>query len=269
MSSFISGGTYTDRSLVVSNLPSSDAERQMRHCYLCDESIPDSGFRRTVGTGRSSRISFGRRVSTSSTTRAGLRTLCAACAGRVDADEALKNKVIGVVLVLFVGFVIYANTGGSKAVDQQPDPQPATQQASTPVQGQLQPQEGASQPEPSPAVPVVATAEAAPVSPAPVAAARAAITLPSWRSAAAIRWKHRSSAGTRWSLRQLKAGGMALLIDIGGNQVATVLVQPEFQNLDPATMDQRVEYVRSEVVKVSATSAAYSYDRTGTVTPYP
>ena len=241
----------------------------MRHCYLCDEPIANSGFRRTVGTGRSSRISFGRRVSTSSTTRAGLRTLCAACAGRVDADEALKNKVIGVGLVLFVGFVIYANTGGPKAVDHQVDAVPAFQPISAPIDGRVQPQEGPSPPQPSAAEPIVSAAEAAPVSPAPATVAPAAVTLPSWKSASSIRWKHRTSGGTRWSLRQLKSGGMALLIDIGGNQVATVLVQPEFQKLDPPTMDGRVEYVRSEVLKVSATSAAYAYARTGIVTPYP
>ena len=241
----------------------------MRHCYLCDESIADSGFRRTVGTGRSSRISFGRRVSTSSTTRAGLRTLCAACAGRVDADEALKNKVIGVGLVLFVGLVIYANTGGSKAVDHQVDAGPALQRGSASIEGQVQPQEASSPPQPSAAAPIVPAAEAAPLGPPPATVGPAAVTLPSWKSASSIRWKHRTSGGRRWSLRQLKSSGMALLIDIGGNQVATVLVQPEFEKLDPPTMDGRVEYVRSEVLKVSSTSAAYAYARTGTVTPYP
>ncbi len=241
----------------------------MRHCYLCDEAISGTAFRRSVGTGRSNRVSVGRRVSTSSTRRSGLRTLCSGCAGRVDADARLKNKVMGVGAILLVGFVMYANSGTNGSA-RRPDvvmnhTEPASYPAPADVRSTASPQAAT-----QPSSPLMASAEAAVVPrPAVTQQDAAPVRLPAWTSAAALRWKHRTSEGTRWSLRQLRGNGMALLIDLGEDQVATVLVTPEFQKLDLPGMDRRVEFVRSEVVKVSASSAAYSFTRSGTVSPYP
>jgi hypothetical protein len=240
----------------------------MRHCYLCDDAISGSGFRRSVGTGRSNRISVGRRVSTSSTQRNGLRTLCAACAGRVDEGVKLKNKAVGVAAVLFVGFVIYASSGGSQAPARQTASSSYDTPAATPVTITNPSAEGAPRPPSGGSLPIISSAEAATVNTAALAVPRPSAPLPAWNSAAAVRWKHRTGEGTRWSLKQLRANGMALLVDLGDDQVATVLVTPEFQNLDAATMEKRVEYVRSEVLKASPTSAAYTFARSGAVSPF-
>ena len=241
----------------------------MRHCYICDDSISGSGYRRSVGTGRSNRVSVGRRVSTSSVQRSGLRTLCAACAGKLDADRRRKNQVSGVMAVLFVGLVIYASSGGSKPTAQPTATEAAYQPAAAPVPATEPPAESANQPASNSFDPQVSTAEAASVNTAAATILHLAAPLPSWKSAAAIRWKHETADGTRWSLKKLRAGNMALLVDLGNDQVATVVVAPEFQNLDASTMEARIKYVRSEVTKVSSASAAYLFARSGTVSPYP
>ncbi len=241
----------------------------MRHCYLCDDAISGSGYRRSVGTGRSNRVSVGRRVSTSSTQRSGLRTLCAACAGQVDAGVSFKNKALGVGVLLFVGFVIYASSGGSGPAAQQSASSSAYQPAAVEARVTNTPPEDAAQPSSGSSLPIVASAEAATVNTAAIAVPHPPAPLPSWKSAAAIRWKHKTGEGTRWSLRQLRANGMALLVDLGDDQVATVLVSREFQDLDATTMEKRIDYVKSEVMKASASSAAYTFARSGTVSPYP
>ena len=241
----------------------------MRHCYLCDDAIAGSGNRRSVGTGRSNRISVGRRVSTSSTQRSGLRTLCTACAGRVDAGQSFKNKVAGVGVLLFVGFVIYANSGGSRPAAEPSASTSAPKPAAAEVQAPNPPPEEARQPSSDSALPIVSSAEAATVNTAAITLPHLPAPLPSWKSAAATKWKHKTVEGTRWSLRQLRATGMALLIDLGDDQVATILVSREFQDLDATTMEKRIDYVKSEVMKASASSAAYTYARSGAVSPYP
>ncbi len=66
----------------------------MQHCFLCGAEVRDGGHRRMVRTGLSRRRYRGtRRTSVSTTTSTGLRTLCAACAERVDAQARFEAKV--------------------------------------------------------------------------------------------------------------------------------------------------------------------------------
>ena len=243
----------------------------MRHCYVCDGEITGSAFRRSVGTGRSSRVSVGRRVSTSSTQRTGLRTLCSNCAGNVDAETRFKNKIAGAGLIALVGIVVFVSaqnhvTTTTTHDDASNDAHVASDAAiaHSLAADAVQPAT-ASSPLPTDAVPAI-------VAPAPSGGQHgpsAPVSLPAWKSAAALRWKHTTGEGTRWSLRQLRGRSMALLIDLGDDQVATVLVTPEFQALDLPGMERRVEFARTEIAKVSATSAAYAFSRAGVITPYP
>lgn len=240
----------------------------MRHCYLCDDSITGSGYRRSVGTGRSQRLSVGKRISTSSTQRTGLRTLCSACAGQIDADARLRSRVGGGLVILLVGVVILANIGGKETV--QRTDEPATSASLAPTDASVNAATIETQQESSnePPLPGSTAVPNSGIGAAAGQAQSAMPSLPSWTSAAALHWKHVTTQGTRWSVRQLRGGRMALLIDLGDDQVATVVVTPKFLRLDAATMESRVEYVKSTVEKISSNSAAYFYAPDGTVSSY-
>ena len=242
----------------------------MRHCYMCDGEITGSAFRRSVGTGRSRRVSFGRRVSTSSTQRTGLRTLCSSCAGSVDAETRLKNKIVGTGLIALVGIVVFVSAQNHGTTTTPDDPTNGAHVASDAAIAHSLAADAV--PPATASSPVLSDAAPAVVAPAPVSGQHGpgtTVSLPAWKSAAALRWKHTTGEGTRWSLRQLRGRGMALLIDLGDDQVATVLVTPEFQALDLPGMGRRVEFARTEIAKVSARSAAYAFSRAGVITPYP
>jgi len=60
-----------------------------------------------------------------------------------------------------------------------------------------------------------------------------------------------------------------LLVDLGDDQVATVLVAPEFQKLDLQGAEQRIEFIKLQVAGINKRSAAYAFYRNGMIMPYP
>jgi hypothetical protein len=73
----------------------------MHECYKCGCVVPSgAGLRREVKTGHSNRIYVSRRVSSSSGSSYGMRTLCARCARDFDAGKRVR-AIVGVI-VLFV-----------------------------------------------------------------------------------------------------------------------------------------------------------------------
>ena len=76
----------------------------MATCYLCGISVTNgTGYRRRVYTGDSSRIYFGRRVSTSFGQQHGIRTLCYECTIRHDKENDRENKLIAKAVLWLVG----------------------------------------------------------------------------------------------------------------------------------------------------------------------
>jgi hypothetical protein len=60
--------------------------------------------------------------------------------------------------------------------------------------------------------------------------------------------------------------GYTVSIDLGGGQVADVHVLPAFANLDPASINVRVDYLRDTILQsFSSQSASYSFARDGSV----
>ncbi len=97
----------------------------MQHCFFCGAEISDGGHRRMVQTGLSRRRYRGtRRTSVSTTTSTGLRTLCAGCAERVDADARFQAKVAKVKAAAVAGAIVVA------AIWWASRPRPSTQPAS-------------------------------------------------------------------------------------------------------------------------------------------
>lgn len=77
----------------------------MATCYLCGISVANgTGYRRRVYTGDSSRIYFGRRVSTSFGQQHGPRTLCHECAIQHDRENKFKAKVV--LWLVGIGFIL-------------------------------------------------------------------------------------------------------------------------------------------------------------------
>ena len=78
----------------------------MQHCFFCGAEIRDGGHRRMVQTGLSRRLYQGRRrTSVATTTSKGLRTLCAACAERVDAQARFEAKVAKIKAAAIAGAI--------------------------------------------------------------------------------------------------------------------------------------------------------------------
>ena len=77
----------------------------MAECYECGAGVPSGhGYRREVYTGHSTRIYHGRRVSGSTGSKYGIRTLCASCA--IELDKRRTNRrlfwaaaVLGLILL--------------------------------------------------------------------------------------------------------------------------------------------------------------------------
>ena len=75
----------------------------MRHCYTCDAPIAGSGFRREVKTGSSTVTHVGKKSrSQSSGTKKGLRTVCEACAAKIDKAKRLKIILIAAAILLWL-----------------------------------------------------------------------------------------------------------------------------------------------------------------------
>ena len=86
----------------------------------------------------------------------------------------------------------------------------------------------------------------------------------------AVPWRHATAAGTRWSLRHINQTAMLLVVDLGGDQIANVTVDPAFENLDIAGMNARVDHVRLVIgQRFPIQTANYSFDRAGTLLQIP
>jgi hypothetical protein len=81
----------------------------MGSCYVCGAYVaPNEGYRRRVNTGNSYGLNFGKRVSSSTRTYYGDRTLCAYCAENHDKWEKIKGAftlavIVVVALLYFIG----------------------------------------------------------------------------------------------------------------------------------------------------------------------
>ncbi len=83
-------------------------------------------------------------------------------------------------------------------------------------------------------------------------------------------WRHVTSTGVRWSLRNIDPASMLLLIDLGGEQVANITVTSAFIKLDPAGISDRVDRLQAYITQqFTNRSARYSFDRDGTVKQLP
>lgn len=79
----------------------------MSSCYLCGN--PGADFRRSVVTGRSRTIYYGKRSnSMSSSTHTGLRSVCENCAFNVDKSRII-TRIIGlwILNLILVGLIIH------------------------------------------------------------------------------------------------------------------------------------------------------------------
>jgi hypothetical protein len=75
----------------------------MADCYNCGASIaPGQGYRREVYTGQSSRFYYGRRLSASSGSSYGMRTIRGECVQRM-ADRKVRNATIALVVFIALG----------------------------------------------------------------------------------------------------------------------------------------------------------------------
>ena len=245
----------------------------MRHCYLCDSGIAGSGHRRNVGTGRSNRVSFGRRVSTSTTRRSGLRTVCAGCAAQLDAQARFQAKVGTAVAAAVVLFVVYVSvtshssgnvsaatvteTASSTITDVGTSTNPVAPAADDsagqfPTGGQ---------------VPGLSSAQTTAAKPKAAATPNDVVVV---ASSPHVRWRHQTNAGTRWSLGVADPEHPTLSINLGDANVATIVVAREFLNLDAAGMATRVDYLKGEIAKdFGMQSAKYSFLRDGQLRAYP
>ena len=79
------------------------------------------------------------------------------------------------------------------------------------------------------------------------------------------RWGSVTGQGTRWRMAR-SGSGYTVSIDLGSGQVADVHVLPAFGNLDPASVNLRVDYLRDTILKnFSHQSGTYSFARDGSV----
>jgi hypothetical protein len=252
----------------------------VRHCYICDAEISGTGFRRTVRTGTSNRIYFGKRVSTSRGERRGLRTVCGTCAGRIDAQAKFKAVLVGLVVLGFIGFLSF---GGGKN-DSSPRNSYQANSATPPDQASVATyrattEEVHSSTSAPPSAPLGAVASSADAAAPPATGGRRSQMSndtttpvlggsiePSTSIAPALHpaWRHVTSSGVQWSLRQLPEG-MHLFIDLGYGQVATVDVPAEFLKLDLNSMNTRVDWMKNIISQEWPQQSALYVYRNGNV----
>jgi hypothetical protein len=127
--------------------------------------------------------------------------------------------------------------------------------------------DSASQPTSSGSVPGISTAEATTSAPPAAQRSNDPTVTTSWTH---VRWRHRTNAGTRWSLTVSDPEHPILFIDLGDANLATVTVAKEFLNLDAAGMALRVDFLRDKITKDFGTqSASFSFMRDGQVRSNP
>ncbi len=82
-------------------------------------------------------------------------------------------------------------------------------------------------------------------------------------------WPHATSTGTRWRLKP-RVGEYVLFVDLGDDQVASIHVAPQFQNVESDAMNVRVDWLKSQIIQAhSARSASYQYTRDSSIYPIP
>ena len=246
---------------------------------MCDANIPGAAARRNVRVSSTRRVSIGRRVSTSSGERRGLRTVCQACADELDRTSqqaaslaSLGRKVAGVGAVAVVGFIIYANSHGGRDL-----PRPSRDDLISPARATPTEPVAPSAPnkQPTRQASGYAPLDPAPAgSPAPTSTVTAANAVPLLAVPAApdlslarpqVPWRHITATGVNWSLRHVATGPL-LIVDLGNNQVANVTVAPAFEALDLQSMNFRVDHLRSTISQYfSVQTANYSFERDGSV----
>jgi hypothetical protein len=75
----------------------------MAECYNCGANVPKGqGYRREVYTGHSSRMYFGRRVSSSRGNSYGVRTICSSCAQGMADRKRKSVAVLGTIFLLLI-----------------------------------------------------------------------------------------------------------------------------------------------------------------------
>ena len=87
----------------------------MASCYICGAYIePNTGYRRRVNTGDSFGISYGRRITPSTRTYYGDRTLCQSCAKLHDRRQTVKFVLF---LLAILAFWLFKDNPDSKSVN--------------------------------------------------------------------------------------------------------------------------------------------------------
>lgn len=247
----------------------------MRHCYLCDGDIVGPAFRRSVRTGSSNRISFGRRITTSTGQRNSLRTICQTCAEKIDSNDS-QSMVIGAIpAILLIGAIIYAFSGTDKTKRNNDLPAVSiTPGIATPV---IQPPRSAVSDQIIPTMIPSAHAPKGDMSSVQQDQTRAPSnlesTVPPGMSNPVIvpmpgsfRWRHTTENGVRWSLRKPNSSSLMLLVDLGGDQTAALIVAAGFENLSMLEMNKRVEWLKFTISQNHSTkSATYFYLADGVV----
>jgi hypothetical protein len=85
----------------------------MARCYACTRALgPEGGVKRVVYTGTSGRLTFGRRMSYSTTVHSGPRLVCVDCAARIDHDSHVTTiAVVGTALAVIIAVVALSGRG--------------------------------------------------------------------------------------------------------------------------------------------------------------
>jgi hypothetical protein len=81
-------------------------------------------------------------------------------------------------------------------------------------------------------------------------------------------WAHVTATGVRWNLRRIEPVSRTLTLDIGGDQVASVVVPPEFETLNLTVMNARVDAVFAAITRsFPLRSARYTFGNDGMIRP--
>lgn len=201
----------------------------MRHCYLCDQSLPDAAFRRTVCVGNSNRFTWGRSITTSSTKSQGLRTLCSSCAVSIDTKNSRRRDLVESKVVFgilgFLGLIViisalahFASSGRNQNEDWQ---RVAVEPATAEARGK----------DPSETPAFLG-------SPKPLFA----------ESKPPFSWRHTTGSGVRWSLR-IVGQSPVLLVELQGADFASIAVFQGFDKLPASEIDIRIDQIRSALDK--------------------
>ena len=75
-----------------------------RLCEWANAEFDGRAYRRSVKTGASISVYFGKRLSTSSSSRRGIRTVCRSCADEVDLRDKIENCVMSAIGLISLEF---------------------------------------------------------------------------------------------------------------------------------------------------------------------